>query len=220
MKIFERNNPFISVIFLTIVVLCDCAMPKPDSTDPEEWAYYNHDPQNSKFSALDKIDTGNVAQLKKIWQFEDTTVDGSGLFFNPIVVRGKMIVLLPSNHLAALDLSTGRVLWQFVPDTSNTYNWSRSINYYKSEDGHSDLVYFIFGAGLYCLHAETGLRVASFGTQGKVDFFEGLEYDSTKLDKIFITSNAPGVIYKDLFIVGSKVPNKEHQWLQDRKSVV
>ncbi|MBK6478920.1 MAG: PQQ-binding-like beta-propeller repeat protein [Saprospiraceae bacterium] len=208
MKIFERNNPFISVIFLTIVVLCDCAMPKPDSTDPEEWAYYNHDPQNSKFSALDKIDTGNVVQLKKIWQFEDTTVDGSGLFFNPIVVRGKMIVLLPSNHLAALDLSTGRVLWQFVPDTSNTYNWSRSINYYKSEDGHSDLVYFIFGAGLYCLHAETGLRVASFGTQGKVDFFEGLEYDSTKLDKIFITSNAPGVIYKDLFIVGSKVPDE------------
>lgn len=65
MKIFERNNPFISVIFLTIVVLCDCAMPKPDSTDPEEWAYYNHDPQNSKFSALDKIDTGNVVQLKK-----------------------------------------------------------------------------------------------------------------------------------------------------------
>ena len=104
MKIFERNNPFISVIFLTIVVLCDCAMPKPDSTDPEEWAYYNHDPQNSKFSALDKIDTGNVAQLKKISHLEDTTVDGSGLFFNPIVVRGKMIVLLPSNHLAALDL--------------------------------------------------------------------------------------------------------------------
>ncbi len=176
--------------------------------DPEEWAYFNHDLNNTKFSLLDQINTNNVSGLKEVWTYEDSIENGSGLFFNPIVVRGKMIVILPSNHLAALNPATGKCLWQFKPDSSNVYNWSRSINYYKAKNELEDLVYFIFGSTLYCLHAVDGTLVESFGELGKVDFYTGLEFDTTKSDKIFVTSNAPGVIFKDFFIVGSKVPDE------------
>jgi quinoprotein glucose dehydrogenase len=202
-----RKATIVCFQLLVSLLLFSCKAPSIQD-DPGEWAFYNHDLNNSKFSPLDQINPTNINQLKKLWSFEDTVQNGSGLFFNPIVTRGKMIVMLPSNNLAALDPATGHLLWQFVPDTSNTYNWSRSVNYYKSNDGRSDMIYFIFGSALYCLHASDGSPVQSFGHKGKVDFYEGLEYDTSKLDKIFVTSNAPGVIFKDLLIIGSKVPDE------------
>lgn len=205
-----KNSKILSsfIVYSIFALFIFSCKPSQTSEDPSEWAHYNHDIQNTKFSALDQINTTNVNSLKQIWQYEDSLENGSSLFFNPIVARGKMIVLLPSNKLAALDPVTGNLLWQFLPDSATTYNWSRCINYYKAENAKEDVIYFVFGSTLYCLNADNGSLVDGFGTRGKVDFFTGLEYDSTKLDRLFVTSNAPGVIYKDLLIIGSKVPDE------------
>ncbi len=176
--------------------------------DPNEWAYYNHDLANSKFSELSQINSSNIGQIKEIWRNEDNFENGSGLFFNPIIVRNKMIVLMPSNNLAALNPETGQKLWEFKPDTSNTYNWARCITYHKNKVGTGDIIYFIFGDHLYSINAETGLLNKNFGKNGHVDFYEGLEVNLEKKPKVFVTSNAPGVIFGDLFIVGSKVPDE------------
>ena len=52
---------------------------------------------------------------------------------------------------------------------------------------------------LYALDPDTGQPIASFGEGGKVDLRKGLDNDYTK-NVVFLTS--PGVIYKDLIIVG------------------
>lgn len=177
--------------------------------DPNEWAHYNHDLANSKYSELTQINTQNVLGLKQIWQHEENIENGSGLFFNPIVVAGKMIVLLPSNNLAALKAENGEKIWEFTPpDSSNTYNWARSITYHKNFGKKPDEIYFIFGSTLYSINAENGQLNEYFGKKGKVDFFEGLGVADSRKPKVFVTSNAPGVIFGDLFIIGSKVPDE------------
>jgi quinoprotein glucose dehydrogenase len=179
-----------------------------NENDEVEWANYNHDPANTKFSPLTQINTENVQNLKPAWTFEEKQPNGSGLYFNPLMVRGRMIGLLPSNDLAALDAQTGKLIWQFTPDTSSVLNWARCVTYHKDKNPEKDLIYFIFGSTLYSLNANTGQPIDSFGNKGKVDFFDGMEYDPRKKDKIFVTSNAPGVVYEDLFIVGCKVPDE------------
>ena len=68
----------------------------------EEWGSSGHDVSNNKFSELKIINTTNVSQLKEVWHFEDTR-EGSSVLFNPIIEKRKMIALLPSSKLAALN---------------------------------------------------------------------------------------------------------------------
>lgn len=173
-----------------------------------EWQNFNHDLSNSHFSALDQINTQNVNQLKKVWQYEDSTSLGSDLFFNPVMVRNKLIVLLPSNQLAALDPTVGTLIWKFTPDSTAISNWDRCITYDKRDRVDEDMIYFIFGSTLYCILAKDGSLNPTFGTHGKVDFFEGMQVAPEMRDKAWVTNNAPGVLYKDLFITGCKVPDE------------
>ena len=66
---------------------------------------------------LKDIDTSNVTQLKEVWRYEDST-EGGGVYFNPVMMDNRVIGLMPSNKLVALDAATGKLLWEFVPDTS------------------------------------------------------------------------------------------------------
>ena len=195
------------VVLMAVVLLGVAFVPNSDE-DPNEWAHYNHDLANTKFSKLDQINTTNVQNLKLAWTFEEQTANGSSLFFNPLMVRGKLFGMLPSNKLAALNPKTGMVLWSFTPDSSSVLNWARCITYHKSPDGLADAIYFIFGATLYSINAQNGQLNEAFGQKGRVDFFDGLDVDPAKKDKVFVTSNAPGVVYGDLFIVGCKVPDE------------
>lgn len=205
MKNYKKYFLFEIIIILPLILFFQ---KKTVLNDPNEWAQYNHDASNSKFSELTQINTGNVAQLKLAWQHEENFENGSGLFFNPIVANGRMIALLPSNNLAALNPENGKKLWEFTPDTSNTYNWARCITYHKNNGEKADEIYFIFGDHLYSINAENGKLNEKFGNKGHVDFYEGLEVPKDKKPKVFVTSNAPGIIYGDLFIVGSKVPDE------------
>jgi quinoprotein glucose dehydrogenase len=61
---------------------------------------------------------------------------------------------------------------------------------------------------LYCLDAETGKPVASFGEGGRIDLRKGLGRDGGDGDfehqSIVLTT--PGILYKDLIIVGGRNP--------------
>jgi quinoprotein glucose dehydrogenase len=55
---------------------------------------------------------------------------------------------------------------------------------------------------LYALNAETGKLVSSFGQQGKVSLKEGLGENASER---YVVATSPGIIYKDLIILGSRV---------------
>src|SRR5207248_3759179 len=88
------------------------------TTDPRDWPVYGGNTAGTRYSPLDKINRGNVAQLRVAWQFDpmDTPPDsrsGGGLQFSPIVIAGTVYSITPGGRLVALDGATGAVRWSF-----------------------------------------------------------------------------------------------------------
>jgi quinoprotein glucose dehydrogenase len=190
------------LIVLSTALLFCCGSDR--SNDPNSWPTFGHDASNNKFSSLSGIDTLNVASLKEAWRFEDTA-EGGGLYFNPVMVNNRMIGLMPSNKLVALEAGTGKLLWEFTPDSSSIPNWSRGITYHP---GTPDRILLVSGGTLYSINAENGSLMPDFGKNGRVDFYEGLEVPDSMRARVPVSTNAPGVVYNDLFIVGCKVPDE------------
>jgi quinoprotein glucose dehydrogenase len=191
-------------IIALLIVSCGRA---DTSTKDSEWTTFGHDVSNNKFSVLASIDTANVKQLREVWRNEDTTT-GAGLYFNPVMIGNKLIALMPSSLLVAMNPATGKILWQFKPDTSSISNWSKGITGLPARNGEPARVFLIYGGTLYGINAENGQVIPGFGANGRVDFYEGLGLPDSMRNEVAVSSNAPGVVYKDLFIVGCKVPDE------------
>jgi len=81
-----------------------------------EWTTYGGNLFDQRYSALDQIDTGNVAQLKGAWTFETgVKSDRTSFESSPIVVDGVMYLTGPHSQVFALDAKTGKQLWKYVP---------------------------------------------------------------------------------------------------------
>ena len=186
---------------LSLIVLGACSVDKQDATS--SWPTFGHDVSNNKYSVLKEIDTSNVTKLKEAWRYEDST-EGGGLYFNPVMMDNRVIGLMPSNKLVALNAVTGKQLWEFAPDSSAIPNWSKGMTYHP---GNPDRIFLISGDKLYSINAENGSVIKDFGNNGRVDFYEGLEVPDSMRTRVPVSSNAPGVVYNDLFIVGCKVPD-------------
>ncbi|MFT4019471.1 MAG: PQQ-binding-like beta-propeller repeat protein [Agriterribacter sp.] len=173
-------------------------------SDTSAWPTFGHDVSNNKFAALADINTTNVSQLREAWRLEDTT-EGGGVYFNPVMMNKRVIGLMPSNKLVAMDAVTGKQLWEFTPDSSAIPNWSKGMTYHS---GKPDRIFLISGGTLYAINAEDGNVIKDFGSNGRVDFYEGLEVADSMRARVPVSSNAPGVVYNNLFIVGCKVPDE------------
>jgi len=190
------------LFFFSLAFLIACSPDKQNEIST--WPTFGHDASNNKFSELTEIDTTNVAQLREVWRFEDTT-EGGGVYFNPVMLDNRVIGLMPSNKLVAMDAATGKRLWEFTPDSSAISNWSKGMTCYP---GSPDRIFLISGGTLYAINAENGTVIKDFGKNGRVDFYEGLDVPDSMRARVPVSSNAPGVVYNDLFIVGSKVPDE------------
>jgi quinoprotein glucose dehydrogenase len=187
-----------SIVFLLLVSLVACS---DKENDTSSWPTFGHDVSNNKFSALKYIDSSNVTQLKEVWRYEDTN-EGGGVYFNPVMVNGRVIGLMPTNKLVSLDAATGKMMWEFTPDSSEISNWSKGMTW------HDGKIFLISGGTLYSIDSETGVPIKTFGNNGRVDFYDGLEVPDSMRSRVPVSSNAPGVVFNDLFIVGCKVPDE------------
>lgn len=88
-------------------------------SEPHNWLTYYGAYDGQRFSALDQINTANVAQLRPAWVFQAGVI---GLIANPatysfeaapIVVDGVMYVSGWDGYVWALDAVTGEMLWQY-----------------------------------------------------------------------------------------------------------
>lgn len=191
------------LVIVTAILLCSCNAETRD--DVNTWPTFGHDASNNKFSRLSIIDTTNVGQLAEVWRFEDS-LEGGGVYFNPVMMKNRVIGLMPSNKLVALDALTGKLLWEFTPDSSAIPNWSRGVTYHP---GQPDRIFLVSGGTLYSINADNGNLIAGFGKNGRVDFYEGLEVPDSMRARVAVSTNAPGVVYNnELFIVGCKVPDE------------
>jgi len=85
---------------------------KAATAEPQNWMTYGGGYDNQRFSRLDQVNAGNVAQLKPMWlkQFGIP----HGFETTPIVVDGVMY-LTTGGHTAvyALDAKTGEEFWHY-----------------------------------------------------------------------------------------------------------
>lgn len=171
----------------------------------QEWPVYHGSYANTKYSPLRQIHTGNVSSLRLAWKF-DTGDAGkeTEMQCNPLVRHGVMYVSSPRLRIFALDAATGKPLWRFDPhegkDPGAGKFRHRGFNYWESGDQRR--LYFAAGPWLWCLNARTGEPVRSFGKMGRIDLRENLGRDASNLT---VTVTTPGVVHKDLLILGSLV---------------
>jgi len=182
-----------------------------------EWLYYGGDPGNSKYSLLTDINGGNIQRLRIAWQWKhwETPLPAYGTtpgFFEntPLMIDGVLYVTTPYNSIAAVDAETGRELWRFdgqgyrLGQVLSGSGWKlRGTAFWR--DGGKLRMFLNSRDRLFSLDAQTGRPVASFGDDGVTSLTQGLPRIS---DIKHVTQSSPPVVYKNLVIVGSQVPDR------------
>ena len=151
------------------------------------------------FSSLRAIGTQNVRKLRVEWQF-DMQEPGGGLEASPIVVGKAMYICTPLERVVKLDATNGQLLWKFDSGISSSQP-CRGVSYWT--DGRRGLVFAGVMNYLYALDAMTGRPVETFGDHGRIDLRRNLR-GAFRTQSVALTT--PGVVYRDLIIVGGRTP--------------
>ena len=171
------------------------------------WPAYGGGTDNIHYSELSQITRKNVSKLQIAWTFDtgDAFLD-SEMECNPIVVDGVLFATTPKLRVIALDAGTGKLKWAFDPNTGGAVHSkmrNRGVTYWAAADGGDKRIFFGSRQYLYALNAETGQPVTSFGDNGRIDLRNDLGREPAQLS---ISLTAPPVVYKDLLITGSNLP--------------
>jgi quinoprotein glucose dehydrogenase len=162
---------------------------------------------------LQQIDTSNVHDLQVAWIYhtgDADTINKSQIQCNPIIIDTVMYVTSPQLKLLALHAATGKLLWSYNPRDTSTVNTrmtfilnnNRGVTYWRDRETDDQRIFYTAGSHIHAVDAKTGNRITAFGEDGMVDLHDGLGMES---DELFITATSPGIIYKDLLIMGSRV---------------
>ncbi len=210
MKKRIKQTTFYALLFASFqLMLSNCGSP----TDPSanvDWTNYGGDKESTRYSPLNQINKENVKNLKVAWTYRtgdaDTAKNRSQIQCQPIVVNGVLYASSPMKKFFALEGATGKQIWLFDPlkeISEGEYAWAgtnRGLTYWES--GNDKRILLTVGAYLFALNAQTGEVIRSFGTNGKVDLHEDLDYDKKDF---FIVSNTPAIVYKNLLIMGMRL---------------
>src|SRR6185503_611621 len=168
--------------------------------------------ENNHYSSLSQIDTSNVNQLQPVWTFttgDADTAKYSQVQCNPIIVDSVIYFTSPTLKLYAVHAATGEKIWQYDHDSMFrnsqfmhfVLNNNRGVTYWT--DGKNDKrIFYVASSYLHCLDATNGQLIKNFGDSGLVDLHKDLGREAGDL---FVTATSPGIIYKDLYILGSRV---------------
>jgi len=171
----------------------------PASTGNADWPAYLGDKQRSLYSPLKQIDRANVAQLKVAWTYD--TGDKGEYQANNLIVAGVLYTATPTRKVIALDAATGREMWKWDPTRERSgagKGRQRGLVFWQNADGSEQRIFTAVGNYLFALDPKTGTPIRSFGENGSIHLGTGLDTDTPPN----VGLNTPGVIYKDLLIIG------------------
>lgn len=180
---------------------------RDDEARAVEWPTYGGSSGADRYSALAQITRSNVHQLEIAWRYDTGQGD---LQTSPLMFGATLYATTPGQNVIALDATTGQLRWRFNSGSKNQ-ELSRNLSYWGSPswqpvrglsywtDGKEQRLFTGAGTYLYALDPKSGRPVPSFGEGGRVDLRKGIGRDYQSI-ATFLTS--PGVVYKDLIIVG------------------
>lgn len=194
-----------------VLVLCFVACSKHRNYDT--WRVAGGSKENIRFSSLTQIDTTNVKELQVAWTYhtgDADTANHSQIQCNPIVVDNVLYGTSPQLKLFAVEAASGKQVWVFDAQAEQNAKFSsrvrfllnnnRGVTYWENEQ--QKRIFYAAGSFLYSIDALTGKPDPKFGNNGSIDLHEGLGKDVSDL---YVAATSPGIIYKDLFIIGSRV---------------
>ena len=195
----ERKKNLVVLFWLAFLVFAGC------ENQDRTWSAYKADAASSSYSPLKEINKNNVHHLKLAWAFNPAdAVEGSrfaGSQCNPIIIDGVMYVASARHRIYAVEADNGKLLWSFDPFNGGPGGGSfRGVTYW--EDGADKRILFTGGDDLFALDARTGKPIPEFGKNGKVSMNVGMRDDPKKIS---IKPTSPGIVYKDLLIIGNEV---------------
>lgn len=166
-----------------------------------DWKVYGGGSDSIRYSTLTQINRDTVRDLEVAWTFETgDAFKGSELQCNPVVIDGVLYATTPKLRVIALDAVTGALKWSYNPDEGRkNYGKSRNRGVTYWTDGTAKRLLFGYRHWIIALDAATGKPAAGFGKDGRIDLREGLDRDPYS---ITVSATTPGIIYKDLYIVG------------------
>ncbi len=171
----------------------------PSGTDVN-WATYNGEINGDHYSPLTQINRTNVQRLRVAWRYD--TGETGNIETNPLIIDGRLFACTPGGKIFALDATAGKRLWQFDPGVENSQP-SRGLSYWT--DGHHARLFAGVMNYLYALDPASGQPVREFGENGRIDLRRGLRPgEDYRQQSIALTT--PGLVYRDLIIVGGRNP--------------
>ena len=177
-------------------ILAQRSSSRPPAAAPADWGY-GGGPQQTRYSPLRQINRDNVKQLEIAWTYD--TGEPGAMQTQPVVAGNVVYGYTPTHKTFAVDAESGKQLWQF--DSGIRGNGpNRGVMYWA--EGNERRVFAAVGNFVYALDAANGRPIESFGTAGRIDLRENLGRDP-QLQNVRLTT--PGVIYKDLMIVGGRL---------------
>lgn len=206
----KRSSFTTSLWAVSVISLVSCQ--SPAGHNDKGWEVYGGNKSNTRYSELSAIDTNNVAQLKIAWVYHTGDADNmTQIQTNPLIINDILYGVSPKLKLFALDAATGKEKWVFNPFDTMALNAKtrgyfmmnvcRGVTHYNG--GKNDQrIFYAAGSQLFCVDAETGNLILSFGDKGKIDLHDDLGKNAKDM---YIATTTPGIIYRDMIIIGSRV---------------
>ena len=228
------KHKLLAMALMSGAAIASPALAAPAAATPGEWPTYGRDAGGDRFSPLDQINAGNVANLKPAWTFHmkpeeagaaaegapeqaQRQAEGAGPFrtsgrfsaseATPLMVGGLLYLTTPYRTVVALEPETGKAVWRYDAPGSSPLSL-RGVEYWPG-DGKSPAE-ILFGARdgrLFALDAKTGKPVAGFGKDGILDAKTPEVVGAVDPNARFPSYGytSPPLVWRDLLITGSAV---------------
>jgi quinoprotein glucose dehydrogenase len=187
-----------------------------------DWPQYGRDQEGTRYSPVDQVNRGNVAYLKKAWEYHTGDFsDGSGgrpettFQATPILVEGVLYLATVYGRVIALNPETGAEIWNYNPGVDATVKRgeyaNRGVTYWRTADGvqgracERRIFVATVDARLIALDAARGTPCPEFGQSGQVDLSRGVDLGSHQADTREYGVTSPPVVIGDLVVLGSAI---------------
>jgi quinoprotein glucose dehydrogenase len=215
----DRTKFFGAYAFFTMLLIClSCHRKTAFESTAEgvsdkydnytDWAIYRGDKKSNQYSELAQINAANVHKLKPVWEFHTGDPNGPSMYSNPIIIEGLLYFTTPRLDAIALNAVTGEQVWKFESSQHNDNKQifrgrSRGVTYWEGAEGKR--IFHFVNNKVYALDAKTGELIKTFGDRGFIDLRLDLGVDPVNAS---IEVTTPGIVYKNLLIVTSRVPEE------------
>ncbi|HEY9343586.1 MAG TPA: hypothetical protein VIQ23_18560 [Hanamia sp.] len=169
------------------------------------WSVYKGDATSASYSSLAQINRENVKELKLAWTFyPNDTIKGARFErseCNPIIIDTIMYITSARHLVYAINAATGKKIWGYDPFNGGQGGGvNRGVTYWQG--GNDKRILFTADDRLFALDAMSGVPIAGFGENGKVNLNVGMRGDPKTIS---IVPTSPGIVFEDLLILGTEV---------------